>query len=677
MILTILDESVRDREKIPQDYDHPRSHASHSSTRKPHVNFNRLSNRLADSSRAMRPSTRAWIVVTVILSVMVLLMTFVQGREYYLGLTDVENDYYYNARVILDSGTPTRITHPGTPVYYVGAVVLAIVGEGQDRTQAFFNAMYLIGLVALAGALLFFVRYVLKNSGLTFTLIVLSTIAVWPPTLTYLNYFSADMLMLPATLVVLAYFWKLLGAPEISYRQIAILGIFVGVTLAIKTNFLQMAVPIGGALAIHFFRMSSGSNLLTQLREVAFKLGIWSGFILLAGAVAISPVLLRSYWLIGKIRDSVRGDGSPNPTFSQQISNFSQGSPQFFQILVIVAVLAIAISLLWLRSNYQRLSFKRHTLAPGESDRLPVITFLGMAGFIFLFSILTQLETPNVLSGEYEGDFGIATRQLTPIAMMLPFVLISFRDLWHRQPNLPALITNHLRSFERAFLVIALLGIVWTFTDYSRSRAETLENLKTDIDVRAEAIDDLFKDGRVAIYDSGLLFGEPAFHLWGNYRYAYDRFDEEVLAKYPQYTQLHLREAALLIEAQQAGTSSTSLAELNRIQNPRIYSGNPAKKLFQQWEDRYIGPDRSTEIITGEGKLDVAAVIHVELRPDQPSTLINPLQTLLPVRLGFLDIACVQQQSSDCLDSIEQAQNLAVGDEVWLVYSFGRWALSN
>jgi len=112
-----------------------------------------------------RPSIQAWLIVVAALGLMVVFMTFVQGREYFLGLTDGEHDYYYNARVILSDGVPPRALHPGTPIYYLGAVILAIVGEDQDRTQAFFNTAYIVGFFSLAGAMWVFARTALKAWG--------------------------------------------------------------------------------------------------------------------------------------------------------------------------------------------------------------------------------------------------------------------------------------------------------------------------------------------------------------------------------------------------------------------------------------------------------------------------------------------------------------------------------
>src|SRR3989344_1116659 len=44
---------------------------------------------------------------------------FLVPRPYYIQTTDIENGYYYDARLIYN-GLPTRtVTHPATPLFYI------------------------------------------------------------------------------------------------------------------------------------------------------------------------------------------------------------------------------------------------------------------------------------------------------------------------------------------------------------------------------------------------------------------------------------------------------------------------------------------------------------------------------------------------------------------------------
>ena len=70
-------------------------------------------------------------------------MTYVQPRPYFLTtITDVECDYYYNSKLVFFRGTPNNVNHPGTPIYYIGSLIMLIAGHDIAETQIFFNYAY-------------------------------------------------------------------------------------------------------------------------------------------------------------------------------------------------------------------------------------------------------------------------------------------------------------------------------------------------------------------------------------------------------------------------------------------------------------------------------------------------------------------------------------------------------
>jgi hypothetical protein len=609
-----------------------------------------------DAIRALHPSTQAWLVVVASLGLMVLFMTFGQSREYYFGLTDGEHDYYYNAKVILADGVPPRALHPGTPIYYLGAVILAIVGDEQERAQVFFNTAYIVGFLSLAGAMWFFVRWVLSDVGFGWSILVLATIAIWPPTGTYLNHFTGDLYILSATVVVLGYFWRFLDGSEINQRQLAVFGVLIGIAMAVKSNFLLMAVPIVASMAVHFLRISRGEGWLVRLREVATRLILVGAVALLAFVVSVAPALPRLYSLVKHLKNkATRSDTAASDLFDQ-LGSFIETAPMYSLGFLAAVIFAVVVSVMWFKSgsSWKRVNWTRQEQE--LQDPVAIITFLAVGGFLLVFTIVGQLHV-SAPAGSTEVDPGIRTRDITPIAMFLPLALLGLRELWRvggykisRFAPRPGLVSPVL-------VTVAALAVMWTFTDYARYRSEVFGEMRTELAARNEALEDLSGDGRLAIWGWGAGMGVSTFHFWGNYFYAYDRFDSELLVANPDFTFVRLHFGDLLDRGRQAGLSSSSVAELREMLEPREFSANPIKQIFQRWEARFPYPDRTTEIFAGENNdVDVAKVVLIG--EDLAVSGIDPvgtLNSLLPSRFGATDVSIIE-----------------VGDETWTVFSIER-----
>lgn len=580
-------------------------------------------------------------------------MTFVQGREYFLGLTDGEHDYYYNARVILADGAPLRALHPGTPIYYLGALILAIVGDGQDNTQAFFNIGYVVGFLSIAAAMLFFARTALRGVGFGWAILIFATIAVWPPAVTYLNYFTGDIFILAATVVVLGMFWRLLGTSELGNRQLAIFGVLLGIAMAIKSNFLLIAVPISVSMAVHFLRMAGGDAWTTRLREVVSRLFVVVGFTFLAFVVSIAPVLPQTHTLIRKLKNKAGGSESFVSNLFDQLGSLFQIAPIFSLGLLAATVFAVIIGVIWLKTDspWKRVNWMRQEQA--QHDLVATVIFLAVGGLVLVFSIVGQLHA--TLDG-IDSDPGINSRPITPIAMFLPLALLSLRELWRHSEHTRSWFSVQPGLVNLLVIPVAVLAITWTFVDYVRFRSDVFGNMRVDLAARTESLDALRGDGRVAIWAWGEGMGEPTFHFWGNYFYAYDRFDSEVLAANPNFTFIRLHFAELLETGREAGLTSPSIAALREMIEPRVLSSNPLKRAFQQWGDRFPYPDRTTELITGENVEEITAIVLIgdELSISGVDP-VESLMSLLPDRFGATEYSIIE-----------------VGEEKWTVFSIGR-----
>jgi len=486
--------------------------------------------------------------------------------------------------------------------------------------------------------------------------LILATIAVWPPLATYLNYFTGDVFILAATIIVIGFFWRFLASSEFSKRQLAIFGVLIGITMAIKSNFLLMAVPIVASMAVHFLRISRGEGWIARLQEVASRLILVGAFALLAFVVSVAPVLPRIHSLVKRLKNkATRSDTSVFDLFDQ-LGSFFETAPMFSLGLLAAAVFGAIVIVAWLKadSSWKRIIWTQQ--AQTQHDPVATIIFLAVGGILLVFTITGQLHISAPI-GSPEVDPGMRTRDITPIAMFLPLALLGLRELWRTAGYKFNQFSVRPSLVNPVLVTLAILAVMWTFVDYARYRSDVFGEMRVDLATRTEALEDLSSGGRVAIWGWGEGMGEPTFHFWGNYFYAYDRFDSELLAANPDFSFVRLHFAELLAKGQQAGFASSSVAELREMIEPREFSSNPLKRAFQRWEDRFPYPDRSTEIIAGEN--DGPEITAIVLIGDELSVSnidpVPPLKSLLQERFGPTEVSIVD-----------------VGDEKWTVFSLGQ-----
>jgi hypothetical protein len=66
-------------------------------------------------------------------------LNFIQPRPYYLTLfTDVENDYFYNAKLLYNNYPVESVFHPGSIVFFISSIIFHITGDNIDNSQFFF-----------------------------------------------------------------------------------------------------------------------------------------------------------------------------------------------------------------------------------------------------------------------------------------------------------------------------------------------------------------------------------------------------------------------------------------------------------------------------------------------------------------------------------------------------------
>src|SRR3989344_9508042 len=80
-------------------------------------------------------------------------------RPYYIQTTDLENDYYYNARLMYRDLPSYFVQHPGTPLYYFLSKLMLLAGDDLAATQRILGLGYLFLMLFNFSALLIFIWF--------------------------------------------------------------------------------------------------------------------------------------------------------------------------------------------------------------------------------------------------------------------------------------------------------------------------------------------------------------------------------------------------------------------------------------------------------------------------------------------------------------------------------------
>lgn len=500
-------------------------------------------------------------------------MTYLEPRPYSIIMTDVEVDYYYNARLAHQGLPVAGIHHPGTPVHFLGALIFATVGADIALAQDFFNLAYaVLGALSIL-ALLFFVRTTLEDLPPGVAFLALASVVAWPTFSFYLNKFGADAFVVISGLPAITFFWRALGKELIPrYRHLFLCGVFVGLSLAIKMSFVPLAVALLAGCTIRVFiaffcYLAEGRRLAGfwpyALLPLAMPAGAWLTFRLLTLPI---HERLPEIW-----REMSGGSGL---TFGLQEMAGRAGNVLLAMAtanwLLVCVLIAIVCAFLFCVCALVH----RSLFSPGIRGTLLSVTrerFDHLSGAAFLLiavpTVLLLLATEASATRTALVGVGQGLRNVYPVALVFPFVIVfCWRTYFVHRDGF--IIRN--KFFQPALLVISLLVIAQTVSVFLQERHGFIRLHAKRIENAQKAIMQNLPPGtRVAVWDGTVMhaLGEVSFHWWGNYRYARSSFDADLGSAYPSFTQFRLLDLeARFKEKQDSNTVTTANAELIAMQ---------------------------------------------------------------------------------------------------------------
>lgn len=507
------------------------------------------------------------------LAALFLYATVLVPRPYYIQTTDLENDYYYNAR-LMSRGLPSYfVQHPGTPLYYFLSKLMLFTGNGLAQTQRFLNSGYFILLLLNFLALLVFIRLVLKHLDFGVSFFLLALVMSFPSFLTYQNYLGSDSVIVLFGLPLASLVWILLAKEKKPIWLLVLCGILFGFIVAIKYSFLLLIIPLWFSLLVSAFLNKNRAELRVVFSLPFLALG--------AFLISVSPVLYRLPAIINSslLRDNIASSGLSYflTTLGNNIYTLSAERPLFtFTVMALIFTFLITFADFIIRRRDNNIVFSRSLLS-----------FFGIFALVYSLVSLGDIFS-NLAAGE---ELGVIVRNTAPALIILPF--------------LAQLTLSNLGDSTKRRFFLAALGILILIESISGHVLYRNQLIETSLAVMEETEKELKTfvpaGGKYAIWttDSKKAFGPAAFHYWGNHRHALNSFDEELSQYFGEAGFFHFRTAAVLLAAK----ADYPLPEILQ-KHPRL------SNLYLWWRETFPPTYEPTNnIVTGENKNEPPVVI--------------------------------------------------------------------
>jgi hypothetical protein len=499
-------------------------------------------------------------------------------RPYYIQTTDVENDYYYNARLVYNNLPLQNVTHPGIPLKLAFGKLMYVTGDAVDSTQKFLNIGYGIHAFLNFVALVVFIFFVASRFPFGVGFFAMAFILAMPSFLTYQDYIGAEAVSVALGLSLITLIWILLTEKRTSEFWITIfLAFFIGFAVSVKYTYLLIAAPVLLIYTIQAF--------FSERRSEKISLLVLAGIVMFASfAFFIAPVFNRLPTIInGTILRQNLPSNSIFYFFNTFYSNILYLAVQRPLLTMVVFLTSVAFIVATALKIAVRRFFTLHNL-------FLVILFLE---FIYTFVASGQLAV-DMAKGE---ELGVSLRNSALPFLSLPFILLYVYEVFKER----SLFVR--KTVLQLLLVIAGVGIIFeSFFMHIEYRNNFIMTKKVNASViEHEVMSFLPLDSRIAVWSTGGgdLFREAAWHFWGNYWLGMNMFDSELNSHFEPITFFQYRTAGPLFNRWERGLD---LQLEPKYPPPLFLAKHPfLHRLYLKWRDAFPPVYIATQkIITGE-----------------------------------------------------------------------------
>ncbi|MSR86552.1 hypothetical protein EXS70_00025 [Candidatus Peribacteria bacterium] len=446
------------------------------------------------------------------------LFALISPRPYAFNADDLENDYYHNGWLVAaGSAELADVYHPGTPIHYLSAGIINLVGNDPAKTQDVLNVAYvIIGIVnALAIALFIFLLPLETPAAVAFlcgALIIAPT-----PFLKVLNAFGEDAFLSAALLPALALIWSaLLNMRRFTQKLLIGVGLLLGLSMAIKFIAAPLMLAVSVALVPLLWRLMKQKQLPWYAP-------------LVVPAVATVSFMALAYPALGRfdeLQAKMHTSGWIHTAIHMVKNPFLIVNTLPLYTLIAYLILGVAACLwVWdLDSRSTHLAGREDV----RRDRMTVDIPL------FLGALLANgaYAVARINLGYISMDTGSTVRYLIPSFLVLPF-LVHYIAL-HFQRSIFS------RWLQRGIAAVAVLLLAVSVSLYQRERVRMVAYYMDVESALEEAITLHSRPGeRVAVMhlasdNRGNPRGNAVFHFWGFRRAVRPQgFDDAMLKAFP------------------------------------------------------------------------------------------------------------------------------------------------
>jgi hypothetical protein len=264
---------------------------------------------------------------------------FIRPRPFWAFFYDPESFYFHDGLRLLHGEAPLDVTHPGTPVQALSALLALSTGatgatpEGFDRFRA---AAYCLawGLQLLGAVVL--LRTVLARVPMPLRVVALLTYFLSAKSLEYETVWSPEIVFFAVGALAIAAVWRAAGR-DFDFRSSVATGAAIGLACAVKLLFLPWLLAAGVTAA------ASGRSWMRRGRALAgIALGAALGFAVgTLPAAARYPDMLT--WMgrlasrSGRYGDSPRALPSPS-LLSSNLATLVEGGKGWYLWVLLAAV---------------------------------------------------------------------------------------------------------------------------------------------------------------------------------------------------------------------------------------------------------------------------------------------------------------------------------------------------
>lgn len=519
--------------------------------------------------------------IVVIVALISIYFVFISPRPYYVTNSDAETDYYYNAKLIHRGFPPAMSLHPGVVIYSLYAQLLKISGDDIAHAQTFFSLSHLVAAFFNIAALLFFAEKILARRSFGVAFFSIASLIALPPFLSYLDYTASDAFILAFVLPTLTLFWHAIKNNDTSWKIVFLLAFGSGLCFALKSNLLLVIVPLCLAWSVFLF-LRSGHTFVTYKKLSAF-LGI--------GATSFLYFIAPAYQQLTEVANNILHRPELRVGLISTLANglwnmvLSIGASPFIGFVIAGSLVMLVWTVWHVISSFV---WRDKKINEEKMFWWPATVFLVMAAGLLIYSasfwardfLIAQLK-PGIHS---YYDRGIAVRWSYQSFLILPFIFDYAYLFFKKSGWLESRAVNVVLLFCGSALILS------SIIPYARFRENFLAYTSQEVVAIDKEITRQLpvKNAYFAWYTSNpnALYPMASFHLWGNHRYTYNTFDDEVIKISPRGTFFHYRELERLLYARRDTSPPNILQRIARAYKAVIPLQYDHKTYLFTGEDR-------------------------------------------------------------------------------------------